>query len=136
MLICRPMPIPTAGDRPLEAAQAAVENRIRIYTIGFGTAGGGENTNCDQPLLDGGQQFGDGEDEAAVGSRGIDEATLMQVAELSGGAYYAAESASELQQVAIVLMLAVVRSGDNNIAMPQPALIGRAALRGSGYEES
>lgn len=91
--------VTTVGEPPLEAAQAAVANRIRIYTIGFGTANGGENSNCDQPLFDGGQPIGAGEAEAAVGSRGIDEATLIQLAELSGGAYYAAESAGELQRV-------------------------------------
>jgi Ca-activated chloride channel family protein len=31
--------------------------------------------------------------------RGIDEATLTQVAQLTGGAYYPAESADQLQQV-------------------------------------
>ena len=91
--------VSTVGEPPLEAAQAAVDNRIRIYTIGFGTANGGVNENCDQSLLGDDQQFGSGEDEAAPGSRGIDEATLIQVAEMTGGAYYTAESAGELQRV-------------------------------------
>jgi Ca-activated chloride channel family protein len=88
--------VTTVGEAPLAAALAAVENRIRIYTIGYGTANGGENENC------GGEQFGSGEEETPFGTvseRGIDEATLQQVAAMTGGAYYAASSAGELQTV-------------------------------------
>ena len=43
----------------------------------------------------GGQGFGGG----GGFRRGIDEATLKKVAELTGGSYYSAESAGELQDV-------------------------------------
>jgi Ca-activated chloride channel family protein len=45
----------------------------------------------------GGPQFGGGGGRGF--RRGIDEATLIQVADMTGGEYYAASSASELQQV-------------------------------------
>jgi Ca-activated chloride channel homolog len=72
--------VSTTGPVPLEAAQQAVERGIRIYTIGFGTENGG---------LSFGGRF----------RRGIDEETLAQIADATGGTYYAAESAGELQQV-------------------------------------
>ena len=73
--------VSTTGPLPQDAAQQAVDRGIRIYTIGFGTE-------------DGGIQFGGGNFR-----RGIDEETLQQVAEMTNGAYYVAESAGELQQV-------------------------------------
>jgi Ca-activated chloride channel homolog len=74
----------STGPEPIEAAQAAAERGIRIYTIGFGTENGGD--------IPGGGWGGGFR-------RGIDEATLQRVAEMTGGTYYAAESASELRQV-------------------------------------
>lgn len=93
------------GPLPLDAAQQAVDRGIRIYTIGYGTASGGM-MNCQlrfgetdpfagSPPLFSEPQFGGG----GRFRRGIDEETLMQVAELTDGEYYAAESADELQEV-------------------------------------
>jgi Ca-activated chloride channel family protein len=83
--------VSTTGPPPLEAAQQAADRGVRVYTIGFGTengAGGGF----------GGQPFGGGGGGGGF-RRGIDEKTLKEIADLTGGAYYTAESASELESV-------------------------------------
>jgi len=113
------------GPDPLEAAQAAADRRVRVYTIGFGT---------DQPteMICGGAQigvdaFGNGEfgsdgfggdsfggvtgSFGGGGGRGgsvdgsppqllvIDEPTLSDIADLTGGAYFRAEDADQLLDV-------------------------------------
>ena len=45
------------------------------------------------------QQFGGGSFGGGPFRRGIDEATLQEVADMTGGTYYSAESAGELQEV-------------------------------------
>jgi Ca-activated chloride channel family protein len=103
------------GPQPLDAAQQAVDRGIRVYTIGFGTEQGGI-MDCGNAL--GGQQFGGnpfggdpfsgsqqfgGSQPPGSGPtrfrRGIDEPTLIEIADQTGGTYYAAESAGELQEV-------------------------------------
>ena len=94
---------------PLDAAQQAVDRGVRVYTIGFGTAAGGElDAVCRQQFIGrepagaGGFGFGGGGFGGGGGGgfrRGIDEDTLKAVASLTGGEYYPAESASELEQV-------------------------------------
>jgi Ca-activated chloride channel homolog len=73
----------STGPMPLDAAQEAAERGVRIYTIGFGTEEGSF------------QHFG------GFGGfrRGIDEATLIEIAAITGGEYYSATSAGELQNV-------------------------------------
>ena len=97
-----------AGPAPLDAAQQAVDRGVRVYTIGFGTAQGGEfETQCARQFLGNepfgaggfGNGFGGGGGQPGGFRRGIDEETLKQVADLTGGAYYPAESASDLEQV-------------------------------------
>ncbi|MEO7912059.1 MAG: VWA domain-containing protein [Roseiflexaceae bacterium] len=99
--------VSNAGPMPLEAAQQALDRGVRVYTIGFGTANGSEIPYCAPQLqgggtVDRGGGFGGG-GFGGGGSggfrRGIDEDTLIQVAEMTGGDYYSAESASELQEV-------------------------------------
>jgi Ca-activated chloride channel homolog len=102
------------GPLPVDAAQQAVDRGVRIYTIGFGTERGGEFPYCGPQLQGsepGGGGFGGGGGFSGRGGgfgggggpggfrRGIDEATLKKVAEMTGGKYYPAESASELQKV-------------------------------------
>ncbi|MEA4907362.1 MAG: VWA domain-containing protein [Chloroflexi bacterium] len=72
----------TTGPHPLEAAQQAADRGVRVYTIGFGTENGSFS-------FGGWGGF----------RRGIDEEMLKQVAATTGGEYYAATSASELQDV-------------------------------------
>jgi Ca-activated chloride channel family protein len=87
------------GPWPLDAAQQAVDRGVRIYTIGFGTAEGGR-MNCTLSFLGSGS-FGGGQQPGGGGRfrRGIDEETLKEIADMTGGTYYSAESAGELQEV-------------------------------------
>jgi Ca-activated chloride channel family protein len=94
-----------AGPDPADAAQQAADRGLRVYTIGFGTADGGElDPVCRQQFLGnepGGGAFGGGFGGGGFGGfpRGIDEDTLRHVADLTGGTYYPADSAEQLVQV-------------------------------------
>lgn len=91
-----------AGPLPISAAQQAVERGVRIYTIGFGTTHNSSPMNCGDgdPFAGiGGLGFGGGGNSFGGGSgfhREIDEDTLKQVASMTGGKYYSASSANEL----------------------------------------
>jgi Ca-activated chloride channel family protein len=90
-----------SGPLPVDAAQQAADRGIRIYTIGFGTASGGM-MDCGDGFWGGGFGGGSGFGGDPFGGgfrRGIDEPTLKQVAAMTGGEYYSAESADELQKV-------------------------------------
>jgi Ca-activated chloride channel family protein len=97
--------VSNAGPLPLDAAQQAVDRGVRVYTIGFGTENGSSFPNCSQQLMgsepfNGSSQFGWGWQFGGGGfRRGIDEVTLKQIAAMTGGEYYPAESAGELQNV-------------------------------------
>lgn len=86
------------GPRPLEAAQQAVDRGVRVYTIGFGTKEGGQ-MDCSGFFAGGGDPFRSGGGFGSSFRRGIDEETLIEISEMSGGDYYSAESAGELQEV-------------------------------------
>jgi Ca-activated chloride channel homolog len=91
-----------AGPLPLSAAQQAVDRGVRVYTIGFGTTRNTSPMDCgDGDPFGGFFGFGGGGFGGGGGGfrREIDEDTLKQVADLTGGEYYAATSANELQQV-------------------------------------
>ena len=96
-----------AGPLPLTAAEQAVERGIRVYTIGFGTTQNTSPMNCgDDDPFGGGFGFGSPFGNNSFGGGGgggfrreIDEETLKQVADLTGGKYYIATSADELQNV-------------------------------------
>lgn len=93
-----------AGPLPLVAAEQAVERGVRVYTIGFGTERNTSPMDCgaDDPFGGGfGSPFAGGGGGGGGGGfrREIDEDTLTQIAELTGGEYYLAESADELQNV-------------------------------------
>lgn len=72
-----------AGVDPFEAAQLAVESSVRVYTIGYGTRTGSVGRNV----------------MGWNNNLGIDEESLKAIAAMTGGEYYAANSASELQAV-------------------------------------
>lgn len=127
------------GVEPLAAAQQALERGIRVYTIGFGTEFGAP--------MDCGDGFGVSGFFGGGGGgnfrRGIDEPTLQQIADLTGGHYYSATSAGELQEVfrslpsyvvtrtetteisfafaALAVFLVVLANGLNMIWHPWPA---------------
>jgi Ca-activated chloride channel family protein len=99
--------VSNVGPLPLDAAQQAADRGVRVYTIGFGTANGSEIPPCGSQFL-GREPFGGGRGNfggfpgGGPGGgfrRGIDEDTLKQVADMTGGQYYSAESGSELQSV-------------------------------------
>lgn len=86
------------GPPPIVAAQQAADRGVRIYTIGYGTERGGV-MDCSGTFR-GYDSWGGGWGGGGGGfRRGIDEATLQEVADMTAGTYYAAESASELQEV-------------------------------------
>lgn len=95
--------VSNSGPPPIEVAQQAIDRGIRVYTIGFGTAQGQFNPNCSSQFVGrepGSGGFGGGGGGFGGGfRRGIDEETLKQVAQLTDGAYYSAESATELANV-------------------------------------
>lgn len=98
--------VATTGVPPIDAAQQAKDRGIRVYTIGFGTEAGAEFAGCAGRFMGrepggagGGGGFGAGGGGGGRFRRGIDEDTLIQVAEMTGGKYYAAESADQLQEV-------------------------------------
>jgi len=95
-----------AGPPPTDAAQQAADRGVRVYTIGFGTANGGAQDPACAPAFVGGEPAGGG---GGFGGgfgggqgafrRGIDEETLKRVADITGGTYYPAESAEQLEGV-------------------------------------
>jgi Ca-activated chloride channel family protein len=88
--------VSTTGTDPLDAAQMSVDRGVRVYTIGFGTDHNTSLPNC------GGFQAGDTFGGGGGGtrfSREIDEETLKQVSDMTGGTYHLASSADELDEV-------------------------------------
>jgi Ca-activated chloride channel family protein len=88
------------GPPPLSAAQQAVQRGVRVYTIGFGTT---KNSvmDCGTGLADNTYLSPGLESYSGGGNFGseVDEATLKQIAKMTGGKFYAATSAGELQMV-------------------------------------
>ena len=89
------------GPLPVDAAQQATARGVRVYTIGFGTADPGDSVPCGQQLI--GREPGDsgGFGGGGLGGfrRAIDEPTLRAIADATGGTYYPAQSADELNKV-------------------------------------
>ena len=88
-----------SGPHPLLAAQQAAERGVRIYTIGFGTTKTAV-MDCSTTLA-ASTYLGPGLETAGGGSFGAepDELTLRQIAKMTGGEFYGATSAAELQLV-------------------------------------
>jgi Ca-activated chloride channel homolog len=98
-----------AGPDPQDAARQAQDRGLRVYTIGFGSIDGADlDPACRQQFLGnepgggfggGGGGFGGGGGGFGGFPRGIDEDTLKQIAAVTGGTYYPADSAQALVQV-------------------------------------
>ncbi len=119
-----------AGTDPLEAAKQAANRGLRVYTIGFGTEAGAElQASCRRQFLGGEPGRGNGGAGGFGGPggfrRGIDEDTLKAIAELTGGTYSPAESASELGEVFTSLPTTVVTKRE-----PVEVSVGFVALGG------
>jgi Ca-activated chloride channel family protein len=80
-----------AGIDPLEAAQQAADSGVRVYTIGYGT----DNGQMDRNMMGRNTMGRNGN----FGNFGLDEASLQTIASTTGGEYYTASSAGELQEV-------------------------------------
>jgi Ca-activated chloride channel homolog len=100
----------TRGVEPLEAAKQAVQRRVRVYTIGFGTEDPSDMVCSAQQLgsdgiagFDGGANGSFGGGFGGGGNRQrilrIDEPTLRGVANMTGGEFYKAQDAGQLQKV-------------------------------------
>jgi Ca-activated chloride channel homolog len=96
----------TRGIEPLDVLPYAVERRVRVYPIGFGTTNPAGRA-CTRKQLGGdafdrfgaggfgGGGFGGGFRQFAV----ADEPTLQAIAERTGASYHAAKDADQLQKV-------------------------------------
>jgi Ca-activated chloride channel family protein len=73
--------------QPLTAARLAAQESVRIYTIGIGAepAQGGANATGLNPSLD------------------LDEASLREIARLSGGSYFRARDGAQLERIGSLL---------------------------------
>lgn len=93
-----------AGPSPISAAIQATERGVRVYTIGFGTTNPSSPMDCGDQFQANDQFGGGGFGPFGGGGgggfrRGIDEETLTSIADMTGGTYYAASSAGELNNV-------------------------------------
>ena len=96
----------THGVDPLTAAEEAKARHLRVYTIGFGTAQRSPMV-CAPDQISGDAAFrGDGRGGPPGGFGGgrgrmqqIDEATLTEIAETTGGEYFQADNAEALTEV-------------------------------------
>ncbi|MEV0268317.1 VWA domain-containing protein [Hamadaea sp. NPDC050747] len=95
----------TQGVEPVTAAEQASARGLRVYTIGFGTTQPAPMV-CSPDQISGGSAFGSdgGRFGGGFGGGGgrvqqIDEETLEKVAEITGGEYFRAEDADQLQDV-------------------------------------
>jgi Ca-activated chloride channel family protein len=94
------------GIEPLDAVPYAVQRRVRIYPIGFGTTSPSPPSCTRQQL--GGDVFDTGGFGGAFGGGGgggfgrflvADEPTLKEVAKQTGGSYHSAKDADQLRKV-------------------------------------
>ena len=93
----------TQGVDPVTAAAEAAARKLRVYTIGFGTTQPSPMV-CSRDQISGDAAFrGDGRRSSNFGRGGryqqIDEPTLTEVAEMTGGEYFKAENAEALGKV-------------------------------------
>lgn len=90
-----------AGPSPFIAANEAAARGIHLYTIGFGTVNNTSPLICGDLFASADQfsspNFGFG--SGRLGPIELDEFTLRQIAEITGGVYSAATSAEELQTI-------------------------------------
>lgn len=107
----------THGVDPVTAAAEAAARRVRVYTIGFGTTEP-SSLVCTRDQISGDAAFrGDGQGLRGFGRRGdflrIDEKTLTQVAQITGGEYFQAENAEALSGVLLDLPSSIVLQRQN-----------------------
>lgn len=101
------------GIEPMEAAKVVARRRVRVYTIGFGTTNPATLV-CTQKQLGGdafgGPRFGGGRFGGGFGQFLIaDDETLKNLARATGGRFYKARDAGQLEKVFADLPRQVVR---------------------------
>jgi Ca-activated chloride channel family protein len=108
----------SGGPNPIDAAQQAVDRRVRVYTIGFGTDNPGQMVCSRQQA--GSDIFGGGFGFGMGGGGGnfrqfivIDEDTLQTIAEMTGGQYFRAENADQLLDIFRDLPTQIVLAKEN-----------------------
>ena len=132
----------TRGITPLDAAKVAAARGVRVYPIGFGT------TNPTNLVCSAAQLGGSGFDSLGPGGFGggagatdprrrgflvVDEPTLREVAETTGGQYFAATRGDELQAVLKDLPRHVeVQERDIEVTAALAGLAGLLVLLGLG----
>ena len=96
----------TRGITPLDAVPYAVERRVRVYTIGFGTTQPAQLACTAQQLAGDTQRFGGGFGGFGGGGGGgggaplrADYGTLQAIADRTGGEAYTAQDAPQLRKV-------------------------------------
>lgn len=97
----------TQGPDPVTAAHEAAARKLRVYTIGFGTTEPASMVCSTDDVGDLGDfrgdpgfRFGNGFGNGGFGRvQEIDEDTLNQVASITGGKYYRAQDADQLNGV-------------------------------------
>ncbi len=126
--------VSNTGPAPLDAAQQAVDRGVRVYTIGFGTMNG-FITDPGGGFRGGNGGFGGGGFGGGGGGFGgrfrtpIDEQTLKGIASMTGGEYYTASSAQELQKVLESLPTYLIMKHDvNEISVFFAAIGGLLAI--------
>ena len=94
----------TRGVEPVDAAQQLAEQRVRVYTIGFGTTNPKQMVCTPQQLgasalNESGFSGGSAPRSSLRQALVIDEPTLTQVAGITGGKFYRAQDAGQLRKV-------------------------------------
>ena len=99
----------TAGSvTPLDAAKVAAEQGLKIYTLGFG---------ADELIVD--SFFGS---RSVNPSADLDETTLSEIAELTGGKYFRARSINELVEIYQLLDDLEPQPLTGKVVVPQKSL--------------
>ena len=106
----------TQGVDPVTAASQAAARRVRIYTIGFGTTQPAPFVCSPDQIGSGSFGFGGGQGRGFGGGgfgngrnpQTIDEDALNQVASITGGKYFQAKDAKELNDVFMNLPNSIV----------------------------
>lgn len=105
------------GVDPVTAAEQAAARDVRVYTIGFGTTEPASMV-CTADQLGGDSPFGfgggsgggfGGGDGRRAQIQQLDEETLSRVADLTGGEYFRAQDADQLNDVLLDLPSTIVR---------------------------
>ncbi len=95
------------GVDPVTAAAEAAARGLRVYTIGFGTDDPGPSV-CSADQVESGTATGGGASGGGGMNQQIDEDALTQVADLTGGEYFRAQDAAQLQDVLDTQLAGVV----------------------------